>query len=374
MMTTGEMKHAWVEIDLERVRRNVRAVKDSLGPETGPMFVVKADAYGHGMIPCARAAAEAGVRWFAVAYPEEAFPLRRALPEAEILVLGVAMEDEVEPLARERITPIIANREHARLLASVAAAKGVQLNAHLKVDTGMSRLGVLWSELDPLLEELAESDALRLTGICSHFAAVEPRDLSEAERQAGRYREAVERVERMTGTRVFRHLSSSRAAKYCRQWDYDAVRPGIALYGYGARDTEGRFQTEPILQWKCRVLQVKRLPAGSKVGYYGTWTLPRDTWLATLSAGYADGYHRALSNRGDVLIRGRRRRIVGRISMNWILVDAGPERDVDVGDEAVLIGEQGGAAVWADELARLCRTIPYEILTGIHPALRRVYR
>jgi alanine racemase len=172
---------------------------------------------------------------------------------------------------------------------------------------------------------------------------------------------------------VFKHLSSSRAALYFPEWDFGGIRHGIDLYGYGASDPKGRFQMEPILQWKARVAQVKAVPAGFSVGYYGTHTTEYPTQIATVAVGYADGYNRALSNRGDVLIGGRRCAVVGRVSMNWITVDIGPDANVCAGDEVVLIGEQGDDAIWADELSKICRTIPYEILTSISALLERRY-
>ena len=174
-------------------------------------------------------------------------------------------------------------------------------------------------------------------------------------------------------TGLFKHLSSSRAFLYHPEWDFDAVRIGIALFGYGTNEEGMRVRTRPILQWKSRVIQVKEVPAGTGVGYYGTYVTPGPTTLATIALGYADGYLRTLSNRADVLIGGKRRKVVGRVSMNWITVDVGQDGAVHPGDEVVLIGEQGGESIWADDLAKLCRTIPYEILTGINPAIERKY-
>jgi alanine racemase len=361
------MQHSWIEIDLTRLKENIRSLRGSIPSET--IFVIKADAYGHGMVPVACAAAEEGIKWFAVAYLEEALALRDALPEVNILVLGYVSPDNTGVLIEKRILPIITDREHGLSLAAAARAVGKKLSVHLKVDTGMGRFGVQWDEVDEAVKAFDEVGGLELTGVCSHFAKVEPKKPDDALLQAKKFNEAL----RVLPDGLFTHLSSSRAALYFPEWDFDAIRQGIVLYGYGAQDPEGRFQTKPILQWKARVAQVKAVHSRFSVGYYGTHVTETPTQIATLAVGYADGYNRALSNRGDVLISGKRCAVVGRVSMNWITVDIGPDADVKVGEEAVLIGEQGSEAIWANELSATCRTIPYEILTSIHASLERKY-
>jgi alanine racemase len=369
------MYSSWAEIDLTMLQDNLTAVRQGLPDGVQPIGVVKANAYGHGLAETVRAAAAAGVGWFATAYLDEAAAVRRVAPQARILILGVVEPGDVPELQALNLTPVVANRDHARALSDAVDPAGPPLRVHLKLDTGMGRIGVLADEMEAFVEEAAfSSGRLDFEGICSHFAAVEPADLSGAQQQVIRFKKAVALAEKELGRKLFRHLSSSRAALYCAAWDFDAVRPGIVLYGYGANDPAGRFQTRPVLQWKTRVMQVKRVPAGQRVGYYGTYTAPRETCLATLAVGYADGYNRGLSNRGDVLLRGRRCRVAGRVSMNWVTVDAGPDTDVCVGDEAVLIGTQGYESIWASELAKICRTIPYEILTGIRSTVPRQYQ
>jgi alanine racemase len=359
------MNKSWVEVNLGQLKRNVRGLHTSI---PSPMiFVVKADAYGHGLVPVARAAAEEGVRWFAVAYLAEALELRAARPDGDILVLGCVFPECVGQLLAHRITPIVTDLEHGLELAAAARALGKTLSVHLKVDTGMGRFGIQWNEVEEAVQALDAAGGLALTGVCSHFAKVEPDGPVDARLQAEKFGAA--RSVLPAGT--FTHLSSSRAALYFPEWDFDAIRQGIVLYGYGATDPGGRFQTRPILQWKTRVAQVKAVPADFPVGYYGTYRTEYPTQIATLAVGYADGYNRALSNKGDVLIGGRRCAVVGRVSMNWITVDVGPDARVKRGDEAVLIGEQGEESIWADELSRICRTIPYEILTSINASLER---
>ena len=366
------MKNTQVEIHLGALRANVQQIRAELRPGTELMCVVKADAYGHGLLPVARSAAAAGAQWFAVAHLHEALELRRVLPRAEILLLGVAAAGDCAALLDARIVPSIVSEEQGDFLARTAAARGRKLSAHLKVDTGMGRLGVPWAEALAIYQRLRARPALDLSGVFTHFASVESARPSLGPAQMERFSEIARELEAMTGRRLFKHASSSRAFLYYPDWDLDGVRPGIVLYGYGAGERNMRVRTEPVLRWRTQVAQVKAVPANFPVGYYSAYVTAAPTTLATLAVGYADGYHRALGNRGFVLLGGRRCPVVGRVSMNWITVDCGPVSEVRAGDEAVLIGQQGGESIWADELAKLARTIPYEILTSIHPAAERV--
>lgn len=367
------MHTPWVEINLQALQRNVEVIRSAFPDRVEQVFVVKADAYGHGLAQVAQAAHEAGAHWFAVVSISEALCIREKLPDANVVILGVCSPEDVAILHRHRLVPIVANLAHGLAMADAARDLGIQLPVHLKVDTGMGRLGVLAEEVPHVLLTLMDAGGLEFTGICSHFAKVEPHDSSAAEMQAELFAETADFMEKELGREVFKYLSSSRAAFLFQQWDFDGVRPGIVLYGYGTALEEGRFKTEPVLQWKTRVAQVKHMPAGYPIGYYGTHVTERETNIATIAVGYADGYNRALSNKGEVLIRGQRHPVVGRVSMNWVSVDLGPDTEVAVGDEVVLIGEQGEDAIWADELAKICRTIPYEILTSINSLAERKY-
>ncbi len=367
------MNRCWIEVDLGALEENIRGIKAALRPETEPMFVVKANAYGHGAVPVAKRAAEAGVKWFAVAYLEEALKLREELQSGDILVLGVVDPVEVQALVDHRITPIVSDLEHGKAFAAEARAKKLTLPVHVKIDTGMGRLGLPWKEAADGIIELANEDGLDVRGMCSHFAMVEDTEPQVAAIQAEHFLRAVKTVEGKLGRKLFKHISSSRALLYHEEWDLDAVRPGIMLYGYGTGDDGMRAQTKPILQWKTRVIQVKSVPENFAIGYYGTYVTSRPTDIAVIACGYADGYLRMLSNRGHVLINGRRCPVIGRVSMNWIAADLGPASGIKRGDEVVLIGTQGHEMVWANELAAICRTIPYEILVGIDASIERRY-
>ncbi|MDA0322279.1 MAG: alanine racemase [Verrucomicrobia bacterium] len=367
---SGFSRHgSWVEVDLEAFAQNVRSIRASLQDRADLIVVVKSDAYGHGLSRIAARAASEGVSRFAVATPDEAMAVRRAAPEGLILLLGVAVREDVAALIEHKIVPVIVSEAHGQALAAAARELDEALEAHLKFDTGMARLGIPWEQGVDVMARLLEVRGLSVTGLCSHFATVEADHSGTGDIQFARFSQ----IARRAPPGLFKHLSSSRAFLCSPEWDSDGVRVGIAAYGYGAMDPRFRVQTHPILQWKCRVIQVKSIAADVPVGYYGTHVTQAPTNIAVLGSGYADGYLRTLSDRGDVLIRGRRCRVIGRVSMNWITVDAGPDGDISEGDEAVLIGRQGDETIWADELAKLCRTIPYEILTSIRPTIERRY-
>ena len=361
-------------MDLNRLRGNVEAIRASLGG-ADMIAVIKSDAYGHGLDAVAGALGRGGVRRFAVAYAAEAAAVRAAAPDAElILVLGAACPAEVPRMLRDRITPVVVSTEHGRALSAAAVAAGGRLGVHVKLDTGMGRLGFVCPAETEQAADIARLPGLEIQGVCTHFAMVEPeRKPTAAKGQAEKFRQAVPVVEAATGRALFRHMSSSRAALLLPECDQNAVRMGISLYGYGAAEKDKRFATVPVLQWKSRVMQVKQVPAGFAVGYYASYKTTVPTELATISCGYTDGYQRHLGNKGQVLIGGKRRPVVGRVSMNWISADLGPDSGVKAGDEVVLIGEQGGEQIWADELAKHCGTIAYEILTGISRQIERRY-
>jgi len=367
------VKNSWVEISKSRLTGNIRQVRQALGPGVKLVFVIKANAYGHGLREVARHAAACGVDWFSVAYLHEALVVREVAPRAEIVVLGASHPDEVRELHEHSILPILVDMPHARALSEAAARQGIRLRCHLKVDTGMGRFGVPWETAIADYAEIQKMPGLLVTGICTHFASVEVARPSMGPVQIERFQTVTEAVGRLSDVPLMRHVSSSRALQYFPQWDFDGVRPGIILYGYGASDKTMRVNTLPILQWKSRVMMVKRVPARFPVGYYSSYATSCETCIATVSAGYADGYNRLLGNRGFCVVRGRRHPVVGRVSMNWITLDVGLDSGIEVGDEVILIGEQNGVSFWADEMARMGRTIAYEMLTGIDPLAERVY-
>lgn len=362
---------SWVEVDLAALRANVRAMRAALTPGAELIAVVKADAYGHGAAAVARAALGEGVRRFAVIHPREALALRAALPMAEILLIGPTAPDFAARAIAERITLAALDLEHARALDAAARAAGGRLAVHAKVDTGMGRLGFHWETAIADAAALCALPHLELVGVFTHFARVEGGPNDPARRQMERFLPIAAALEARARRRLLRHASNSAAFLRHPEWDLDAVRPGIALYGYPPPEPHPRFRVRSVLQWKTRVMQVRRVPAGFPVGYDSTYVTPAPTTLAILGVGYSDGYLRSLSGRGVALVGGKRCPVRGRVSMNWIAVDAGPDARVAVGEEAVLIGRQGAAEIGADELAQLADTISYELLTNQRAAVRK---
>ena len=357
--------NSWVELDLDILAGNLAAMRAKLDAATEIIHVVKANAYGHGLVPVAMKAATCGVRWFLVARLDEALDLRAVLPQGEILLLGAVWPADLPVLAANRVIPILVGAEQARALAAQARQAGLILPCHIKVDTGMGRFGFAWETAPEALAALRREGGLSIRGLCMHYASAGRAGDPQASLQSERFKKVVEgcRARGMEG--LFRHVSNSAAFATRPEMDFEGVRAGIMAYGYGSGRRGSRAVTHPFLQWKTRVVQVKRVPAGFPVSYLGTYVTPAETWLATIDAGYSDGFPRLMSNKGLVLVGGRRARVVGRVTMNFTVIDVGPQGGVQPGDEVVLVGTQGGEALWADELANWCQTIPYEILTNI---------
>lgn len=359
-------RNTWTELDLDILGENIRALRQALRPGTGIIFLVKANAYGHGMEQVAVHAAGSGIGWFAVAHIDDALALRSAVPEARIILTSATLPQDAMACAEAGIAALAVDAEQARGLAAAIAGTGRTLTVHAEVDTGMGRLGFAWETAAPHLYAIARQEGLHLEGVCTHFASSDSPDPAFLIEQADRFRRVIDTC-RGSGLHVpMRHVSNSGAILADPSLDFDAVRPGIMLYGYPpSRLNQRPVAVRPFLQWKTRVIQVKEVPADFPVSYDSTYRTAHRTCLATLDAGYADGYTRHLSSKGIVLIGGRRHQIAGRVTMNLMVVDLGPDHSVRAGDEVVLIGRQGNESIWADELAALAGTIPYEILTSI---------
>lgn len=359
--------HCWTELDTDVLEGNLRAAQRALQPDTALFFVVKSDAYGHGMASVVRCAVAAGIDCFAVAHVEEGIALRALQPRATIMVLCAPPPDTVPDLLDKRLIPVIAGPEHGEAMADAVCRcrPGSLLRCHVKIDTGMSRLGFDWTRAPRQLQVLSRHNGLRIEGIASHFAAAGGEAPARTARQFQRFSKVISACLQDGMALAMSHISASGGFCENSQWDLDAVRLGILLYGYPPMPSACRIAVRPALQWKTRVLQVKPLPRGRSVGYGATYTVRGRRRIALLSVGYGDGYSRHLSNRGVVLIDGCRCPVVGRVSMNLTAVSLPPNCRAQAGDIAVLIGCQGGAAVWADELAAAGGTIPYEVLTSI---------
>jgi alanine racemase len=364
----------WLEIDLDAVSENVRRLKELIGPKTALAAVVKAEAYGLGAIPMAKAVLAAGADWLAVARVEEGVDLRRAGLEAPILNLAHTSPDEAEAAANYRLTATVVDSAGAEALSRFAPL-GQRLPIHLKVDTGLSRLGAQPRELEALLEALRGLPNLELEGLSSHFASADDPDLSFAREQMRRFAQAERLVESYGYQPPLRHLANSAATLALPESRRDMVRVGITLSGnYPASGVPRAVELAPAIAFKARLARVYDLPAGASIGYNRTYVADRPVRAAVVPAGYADGLPRSHSNRGKVLIRGRRAPIIGRVSMDQCVVAVGSIPDARPGDEAVLVGSQGQEHISLDEYAAWGETIVHEALCRIGSRVPRYYR
>lgn len=364
------------EIDLGALTRN-HATLRAAAPGVDVLAVVKADAYGHGAVPVSRALEAAGVRFLGVALVEEGLALREAGLRSDILVLGGAYDGGWETLLEHRMIPVVFRPEHLGALEAAARARGTTARAHLKVDTGMGRLGVLPGDVPAFLEAARACRRVELEGLCSHFANADLADAALTGLQVSRFRTALGQMRAAGFEPRWRHLSNSAgllALPEARDGvEMNLARPGLALYGLVPAPWLRPSRTlEPVLSWKTAVVHLKAVPAGTPVSYGSTWTAPRPSRIATLPVGYADGWSRLLSNRGAVLVRGRRAPIVGRVCMDLCMVDVTDVPGAEVGDEVVLLGTQGAETQDAHQLAALQGTIAYDVLCAIGARVPRV--
>jgi alanine racemase len=370
----------WAEVSLTTLRENFRAVQQHVGEKVAICAVVKADGYGHGATECALALEAEGAPWLGVTDAAEGRALRSAGIWTRILLMTGIWKGEEDSIVAHNLTPTIWEPWHIERLAKAARKQQINLPVHLKVDTGMNRLGVSKRGLDELCAKLAACENLHLEGVSTHFASAEVLDTEDAPHQEKRFEEALAILAAHGLHPPLVHMGNSAAVSARPETWKTMVRPGILLYGYslpamrsGAIVTESPLPLAPVLTWKTRVLTVKDVPAGEAVGYMGTYVTQEHSRIAVLPVGYADGYPRLLSNRARVIVRGEYAPVVGRVSMDLTTVDVGNIPGVAVGDEVTLIGSNNGKTVDAVELARLGETVPYEILCGISQRVPRVY-
>jgi alanine racemase len=363
------------EIDLAAIVANVGLACRLAGPGTQVMAVVKADAYGHGAVPVARVALQAGATWLGVAIPEEAIPLRHAGIGARILVLGPVVPEQGDLVAAHDLDQCVSDLGQAEVLDRAARAHGRLLGLHLKVDTGMGRVGLPPREVRGVAQKIGGLSSVRLVGLMTHFAEAEAEEPDFAREQLARFAETLRDLQAAGIPVPLRHAANSAALLFLPEARLDMVRPGIILYGGHPRGAAHGPEPalQPALRLRTAITQIKDLARGDSVSYGRTFVAPRDLRVATLPVGYADGCGVLLSNRGQVLIRGRRVPILGRVCMDMTMVDVTGVPGVRVGDEAVLIGRDGADEITADEVAEAQGTISYEVLCRIGPRVPRVY-
>lgn len=362
-----------VTIDMDAIRNNYRILKENIPAHVGVMPVIKANAYGHGMLETAQALSREGVRQFAVALPEEGIELRLGGIEGEILVLGAAMPAAMEDAVRYDLSQTVFTVEMIEKLEAEAQRQGKPALVHIKLDTGMNRIGLRTEEeAREIARALKNAPHVLAKGIYTHFADAD-NPCADGSMNAFTHQQ----LERFRTLRAFfdasipSHVANSAMSLLAPEAYFDMIREGISLYGYPPVKTNLSFR--PALSWTTEVVYVKEIEAGETIGYGRSFTAPRRMRIATVAVGYGDGYHRVCSNRAQMLVRGRRANVVGRVCMDQTMLDVTDIPEVTVGDEVVILGEQGKERIDAEELAGWAETISYEVLLAITQRVPRIY-
>ncbi len=373
MTTPFTQRPTHIDVDLDAISYNLRAIASHVGVPV--MGIVKANAYGHGLVPVARHLVAQGVDQLGVAFVEEGIALRQAGIKAPILVLGGIFGPQVARFLEHDLEITVSSLDKLRQVEAAAQAAGRKAVVHLKVDTGMERIGVHSESAAPLIEAAVASSWCTIKGVYSHLACSDDPQSPMTRVQLERFLAACAHFERIGAPMPIRHLANSGGVLHFPETWLDMVRPGIILYGVSPGETaRPPFELQPALSLLSQVVYFKVVKAGRTVSYGATWTAPHDTRVVTVPIGYGDGYSRGLSSRGEVLIRGQRHSIVGRVCMDQFMVDLGPQGSAWNEDEVVLIGHQGGDAIRCQDVADWAGTIPYEILVGLNERIPREYR
>ncbi len=374
--TTGH-RPTWAEVDLNALAANFHIVKDRVGPKTTVMAVVKANAYGHGAVECARRLENEAADWFGVALPEEGVELRTAGVSKHILCLAGFWQGQTNLCLQYDLVPVVYRLDLIEAFDRAARERGVVSDVHVKIDTGMGRLGVRFDELGDFISALKKFQNIRVDGLMTHFAAADEPSCGPLTRdQVGRFENAVTAFSEHGFQPTYRHLANS-AAIFAQPsaWG-NMIRPGGVLYGLwrdilAPSDRDQKLQ--PVMSLHSRITFLKWVPQGETVGYGCTFEASRKTLVATIPVGYDDGYMRALSNRGHAIVRGTHATVIGRISMDLTLVDVTNVPDVQLDDEVVLMGHEAGLSITAEELGKTAGTLSYEVTCGIGERVPRVY-
>lgn len=370
----------WAEIHLDNLAANFKYIKNLVSPAARVMAIVKADAYGHGAVECSRRLAREGADWFGVAIPEEGIQLRTAGITQPILSLGGFWSDQAGACLQHRLTPVVYRLDMIESLNQAATDAGVVVDAHVKIDTGMGRLGIRFDQLNEFVPQLARFRNVRIDGLMSHLAAADDASCKPLTRDQIQRFEQVAGVFRQAGFHpTYLHISNSAGIYGHREAWGNIVRPGGVLYGLW-RDvlplSVSDPQLAPVMSVHSRISMLKWVPPGETIGYGCTFEASRKSQIATLPIGYHDGYKRALSNRANVIVRGAYAPVVGRVSMDLTLIDVTNVAGVEVGDKVTLLGwdrQNSGPNISAEDLARTAGTLSYEVTCGIGERVPRLY-
>lgn len=373
-MEFARLRPTWVEVNLDAIRHNVAELR-RMAPNSQFMAVVKADGYGHGALQVARTALEAGATWLGVATVEEGVELRRNGVVASTLVFGYVPEEQTGMVLLHAIRPAVFSLDLARALQERGKGLVRKAYVHLKIDTGMGRVGIRPDEIIPFVRELKQLSHIEVEGVFTHLATADEPDNPFAAEQLAEFERvlALLRTEGINPPVI--HAANSAGILLWPNSHYDLVRAGIAMYGHPPDPAvEWPVNLQPALTWRTRVGMIKEVPAGTPISYGCTYRAEKSERIASLPVGYADGYPRGLSNKGQVLVRGRRCQVAGRVCMDQTMVRIPDGLEVEPGDEVVLIGEQNGEWITASEVAGLIGTINYEVLCAISKRVPRLYR
>ena len=368
----------WAEIDLGALRSNLAWIRHRAGHDVQIMTVVKADAYGHGLKQICSSLMQGGTDWFGVANLSEAAVVQGVGSGWPVLLLSSSLPEEIDDVIRSGIRATVSSLAEARAYSRASVLLGRTSKIHIKVDTGMGRLGVPHDDAFGLIKSASRLANIEVEGVFTHFSSVED-DPDWTAIQLRRFTEVLARLEKAGFQIPMVHAANSGALAHEPKTSYDLIRPGLLTYGVvpeGRRTLTSDIanQIQPVLSWKCRVSLVKTLARESRVSYGGTFVAPRKIKVAILTAGYGDGYSRAAGDRNVVLIRGQGCRILGRITMDQMIVDVSRIKGISPGEEAVLIGRQGRRQILASEVADWHGTIPWEVFTGITCRVPRIYK
>lgn len=357
------IRPVWLEINLDAIAHNVRTIKGIVGRNTQIIAVVKANAYGHGAVEVSQVALENGVAILAVGVVEEGIILRKAGIKAPILICGLTLEDQLKPLLSYNLTPTICDLQILEALSKVAGENGKTVGIHIKIDTGMGRLGVSPPKTLNFVKKISKMRNIKIEGIFTHLAATNEKDGIYTKMQLDKYKKALLELEKEGINIPLKHIANSAAILNSSSMYLDAVRPGIILYGlFPSPKSERTVELKPAAEFKTKIIFLKKVPPGKSIGYGRTYITTKTTKVATLPVGYADGYSRLLSNKAEVLVRGERAPIIGRICMDLCMIDVTHIPKVRVGNEVILWGRQGSETIWAEEIAEKIGSIVYEVI------------
>lgn len=365
----------WTEINLNAIIHNIREFRRVLPRKVQIMAVVKADAYGHGAVEVAQAMVRGGVDWFAVAFLEEGVELRLAGIKTPILLIGPTPPEQAAAVIKYNLTQTIFSREIAEALSCEAVKHHAEESVHIKIDTGMGRVGLTPRDTLKFIKEISSLPGIRVEGLLTHLASADEEDLSYTHRQINLFNETIQSC-REAGIEIpLVHAANSAGAINVPESHYNLIRLGLSIYGHypSGKISTDLVSLQPALSFKTRIIYLKEVPAGTFISYGSTFVTERKSLIATIPVGYADGYNRLLSSRGQVLVKGVRVPIVGRVCMDYTMIDVTGINGVRIGDEVALYGRQDEEEITVEEVADQLETIPYELLCAVDKRVSRFY-